>query len=80
MSLRGIIDMIAASWWQVKATTIKKCFEKAGFVRDAITSGADNRVDADDETIDADDVYSQLVESSYNSTWKRTAMTLTCGR
>ncbi|KAG0436876.1 hypothetical protein HPB47_017716 [Ixodes persulcatus] len=66
VDLRGAIDMITASWWQVKATTIQKCFRNAGFVRDAGNSeDADLRSNAIDEAIGANDVWSDLVENRF---------------
>ncbi|KAG0430313.1 hypothetical protein HPB47_022802 [Ixodes persulcatus] len=66
VDLRGAIDMITASWWQVKATTIQKCFRNAGFVRDVGNSeDADVRSDAIDEAIRANDVWSDLVENHF---------------
>ncbi|KAG0440874.1 hypothetical protein HPB47_016142 [Ixodes persulcatus] len=60
----GAIDMITASWWQVKAATIQKCFRNAGFVREALDlEDADRRSDAIDEAIGTDDMWSNLVEN-----------------
>lgn len=50
------------SWWQVKAATIKRCFEKPGFARNAAASDTDWSDDAVDETIDVNDVWSNFVE------------------
>ncbi|XP_077491317.1 uncharacterized protein LOC144101948 [Amblyomma americanum] len=61
--LRGAIDMIVASWWQVKAQTVSKCFRKAGFVRNAEV-GADEESDVVDEAVSTDDVWSGLVEGN----------------
>ncbi|KAG0414366.1 hypothetical protein HPB47_008495 [Ixodes persulcatus] len=66
VDLRAAINRITASWWQVKATTIQKCFRNAGFVRDAGNSeDADLRSDAIDEAIGANDVWSSLVENRF---------------
>lgn len=71
VNLRSAIDMITASWWQVKASTIAKCFAKAGFVRNAVVSDPDLRSDVShhrsddiDEVLNADDVWSDLVKNN----------------
>ncbi|KAG0412686.1 hypothetical protein HPB47_010170 [Ixodes persulcatus] len=65
MDLRGAIDMITASWWQVKATTIQKCLRNAGFLRDAGNSEDFHwRRDAIDAAIGTDDV----VENHFEAT------------
>lgn len=54
--------MVTASWWQVKPSTIKKCFEKACFVRDR---GTDAPADDDnDERVSVDEVWSDLVRNN----------------
>ncbi|KAH7977575.1 hypothetical protein HPB49_002552 [Dermacentor silvarum] len=68
VNLRGAIDMVAASWWQVKATTIRKCFNKAGFMRNAEALEADEPSDnVADETVNTNDMWSSLVESKFVS-------------
>lgn len=55
--------MITALWWQVKATTVQKCFETAGFVRN---SGASDTAAASDDVteVNADDVWSDLIKNN----------------
>ncbi|KAG0429964.1 hypothetical protein HPB47_023128 [Ixodes persulcatus] len=66
VDLRGTIDTITASWWQVKATTIRKRFHNAGFVCDAGNSeDADRHSDAMDEAIGVEDVWSNLLENHF---------------
>ncbi|KAL1442381.1 hypothetical protein MTO96_030837 [Rhipicephalus appendiculatus] len=53
--------MVTASWWQVKPSTIQKCFQKAGFIRDrSIDVPAD---DGNDQPVSADEVWSDLVNN-----------------
>ncbi|KAL1476788.1 hypothetical protein MTO96_018207 [Rhipicephalus appendiculatus] len=53
--------MVTASWWQVKPSTIQKCFQKAGFTRDrSIDVPAD---DGNDQPVSADEVWSDLVNN-----------------
>ncbi|KAL3171297.1 hypothetical protein MRX96_013523 [Rhipicephalus microplus] len=67
VNLRGAIDMVVASWWQVKADTISKCFKRAGFVRNAEALEDDEQSDTSlaDETLNTDDVWSCLVDSNF---------------
>ncbi|KAH6923528.1 hypothetical protein HPB50_002150 [Hyalomma asiaticum] len=53
--------MVTASWWQVKPSTIKKCFEKAGFIRDRCTDAPAD--DGDDQPVSADEVWSDLINN-----------------
>ncbi|KAH8040077.1 hypothetical protein HPB51_009333 [Rhipicephalus microplus] len=67
VNLRGAIDMVVASWWQVKADTISKCFKRAGFVRNAEALEDDEQSDTPlvGETLNTDDVWSCLVDSNF---------------
>ncbi|KAL3171299.1 hypothetical protein MRX96_013525 [Rhipicephalus microplus] len=67
VNLRGAIDMVVASWWQVKANTISKCFKRAGFVRNAEALEDDEQSDTSraDETLNTDDVWSCLVDRNF---------------
>ncbi|KAH8033966.1 hypothetical protein HPB51_018435 [Rhipicephalus microplus] len=66
VNLRGAIDMVVASWWQVKADTISKCFKRAGFVRnaEALEDYEQSDTSLADETLNTDDVWSCLVDSN----------------
>ncbi|KAH8023167.1 hypothetical protein HPB51_011281 [Rhipicephalus microplus] len=61
--------MVVASWWQVKADTISKCFKRAGFLRNA-EALEDEQGDTSlaDETLNTDDVWSCLVYSNFVTT------------
>lgn len=67
MNIRGAINMVVGSWWQVKATTISKCFKKAGFVHNGEAFEAVEQSDFVDEIVNADDVWSSLVDSNFAS-------------
>ncbi|XP_064469855.1 tigger transposable element-derived protein 6-like [Ornithodoros turicata] len=61
VDLKAAIEMITASWWQVKATTISKCFRKARFLRnDWTVLDIDT---ADNEDVNAEDVWHGLVRN-----------------
>ncbi|XP_037529357.1 tigger transposable element-derived protein 6-like [Rhipicephalus sanguineus] len=62
--LRNAIDMVTASWWQIKPSTIAKCFAKAGFVRNTAAGDRDTTNDDDDEAVDVDDVWSDLMRNN----------------
>lgn len=65
VNLWGAIDMITASWWQTKASTISKCFRKAGFVRcDDAPVALD---EPSDDAVDTTDVWSDLVSNEFVS-------------
>ncbi|KAH6929367.1 hypothetical protein HPB50_026849 [Hyalomma asiaticum] len=57
VNLRGIIDMVVASWWQIKADTISKCFKRAGFMcnAEALEDDAQSYTVAN-EALNTDDV------------------------
>ncbi|KAL3247765.1 hypothetical protein MRX96_056840 [Rhipicephalus microplus] len=59
--------MVVASWWQVKADTISKCFKRAGFVRNAEALEDDEQSDPSlaDETLNTDVLWSCLVDSNF---------------
>lgn len=59
VDLRAAIDMIMAAWWQVKPSTIKKCFEKEGFIRNHGTDVPTD--DSDDQPVCADEVWSEYI-------------------
>ncbi|KAL3217505.1 hypothetical protein MRX96_032303 [Rhipicephalus microplus] len=67
VNLKGAIDMVVASWRQVKVDTIRKCFKRAGFVRNAEALEDDEQSDTSlaDETLNTDDVWSCLVDSNF---------------
>ncbi|KAH7961814.1 hypothetical protein HPB52_012247 [Rhipicephalus sanguineus] len=62
--LRNAIEMVTASWWQTKPSTIAKCFTKAGFVRNTAACNQDTTSNDDDEAIDVDDVWSDLMRNN----------------
>lgn len=70
VNLRSAINTIMASWWQIKVSTIAKCFAKAGFACNAMVSDPDvrnddsHRGDDVDEVLNADDVWSDLVKNN----------------
>ncbi|KAH6947229.1 hypothetical protein HPB50_017615 [Hyalomma asiaticum] len=69
VNLRGTVDMVVASWWQVKANTISKCFKRAGFVCSAeALEGDEQRDTVANEALNTDDVWSGLVESNFVAT------------
>ncbi|KAL1452371.1 hypothetical protein MTO96_043813 [Rhipicephalus appendiculatus] len=55
--------MVTASWWQINPSTIAKCFDQAGFVRNTAASDRDTTSD-DDEAVNMDDVWSDLVRKN----------------
>ncbi|KAH7987862.1 hypothetical protein HPB52_024540 [Rhipicephalus sanguineus] len=59
VDLRAAIDIVTASWWQVTPSTIKKCFEKVGFIRNRGTNVPVD--DGDDQPVSVDEVWSDLV-------------------
>ncbi|KAH8029139.1 hypothetical protein HPB51_022955 [Rhipicephalus microplus] len=67
VNLRGAMDMVVASWWQVKADTLSKCFKRASFVRNAAALEDDEQSDTSlaDETLNTDDVWPCLVDSNF---------------
>nr|XP_037270301.1 tigger transposable element-derived protein 6-like [Rhipicephalus microplus] len=67
VNLRGAIYMVVASWWQVKADTISKCFKRAGFVRNAEALEDDEQSDPSlaDETLNTDVLWSCLIDSNF---------------
>ncbi|KAH8031816.1 hypothetical protein HPB51_020934 [Rhipicephalus microplus] len=67
VNVRGAIDIVVASWWQVKADTISKCFKRAGFVRnaEALEDDEQSYTSLADETLNTDEVWSCLVDSNF---------------
>lgn len=61
--LRNAIDMVTASWCQIKLSTNGKCFAKAGFVRHTAASNQDTTSNDDDEAVDVD-VWSDLMRNN----------------
>lgn len=67
-NLKGAVDMVVSSWWQLKAITIGRRFQKAGFVRNAEAFEACEERHFVDETGNTNNVQSGLVDSNIVST------------
>ncbi|KAH7976276.1 hypothetical protein HPB52_010561 [Rhipicephalus sanguineus] len=63
VDLRAAIDMVAASWWQVKPSTIKKCFEKAGFISDRCADAPADDGDDQPGVLVGRQVWSDLIKN-----------------
>ncbi|KAH6939524.1 hypothetical protein HPB50_019015 [Hyalomma asiaticum] len=69
VNLRGSSDMMVTSWWQVRADTVSKCFNRASFVHNAEALEDDEQSDSvTDEALNTDDAWSGLVESNFVTT------------
>ncbi|KAH7967703.1 hypothetical protein HPB52_001663 [Rhipicephalus sanguineus] len=56
--------MVTASWCQIKLSTNAKCFAKAGFVRHTAAGNQDTTSNDDDEAVDVDDAWSDLMRNN----------------